>query len=184
MQKCNPCRTYVDTQSKLGADGVPISDPTLCQSLAVQQDCLYMPDPWEPDLAALKRILRYVCGTIDHVLQLHVSENLLSWPAKRKVTLSRSSVEAEYRSVADVVAETAWVRNLLHELHAPLLITTLVYCDNVSVVYLSTNPVQHQHTKHIEIDIHFVHDFVASGQVCVLHVPLQFQLLISLPKAF
>ncbi|GKA89327.1 hypothetical protein Tco_0811139 [Tanacetum coccineum] len=29
----------------------------------------------------------------------------------------------------------------------------------------------HQHTKHIEIDIYFVCDFVASGQVRVLHVP-------------
>jgi hypothetical protein len=34
--------------------------------------------------------------------------------------------------------------------------TTLVYCDNVNAVYLSTNPVQHQCTKHMEIDLHFV----------------------------
>ncbi|GKE19204.1 ribonuclease H-like domain-containing protein, partial [Tanacetum coccineum] len=71
-------------------------------------------------------------------------------------------------------AETAWVRNLLLELHAPLTTATLVYCDNVSVVYLSTNPVQHQRTKHIEIDIHFVRDYVASGHVRVLHVPSRF----------
>ncbi|GKE57907.1 ribonuclease H-like domain-containing protein [Tanacetum coccineum] len=57
----------------------------------------------------------------------------------------------------------------------PLTTTTLVYFDNVSVVYLSTNPVQHQRTKHIEIDIHFVRDYVASGQVHVLHVPSRFQ---------
>ncbi|GJU30146.1 retrotransposon protein, putative, ty1-copia subclass [Tanacetum coccineum] len=54
-----------------------------------------------------------------------------------------------------VVAKTAWLRNLLLELHAPLSTATLVYCDNVSAVYLSINPVQHQRTKHIEIDIHF-----------------------------
>ncbi|GKC78780.1 ribonuclease H-like domain-containing protein, partial [Tanacetum coccineum] len=57
----------------------------------------------------------------------------------------------------------------------PLFTATLVYCDNVSAVYLSTNPVQHQRTKHIEIDIHFVRDYVASGQVRVLHVPSRFQ---------
>ncbi|GKB86007.1 ribonuclease H-like domain-containing protein, partial [Tanacetum coccineum] len=44
-------------------------------------------------------------------------------------TLSRSSAEAEYRGVANVVAETAWLRNLLRELHSPLSTTTLVYCD-------------------------------------------------------
>ncbi|GKD73639.1 ribonuclease H-like domain-containing protein, partial [Tanacetum coccineum] len=70
--------------------------------------------------------------------------------------------------VANVVAETAWIRNLLLELHTPLFTATLVYCDNVSAVYLSTNPVQHQRTKHIEIDIHFVREYVASGQVRVL----------------
>ncbi|GJX84442.1 ribonuclease H-like domain-containing protein, partial [Tanacetum coccineum] len=48
-------------------------------------------------------------------------------------------------------------------------------CDNVSAVYLSCNPVQHQHTKHIEIDIHFVQDLVAVGQVRVLHVPSRYQ---------
>ncbi|GKC06379.1 ribonuclease H-like domain-containing protein [Tanacetum coccineum] len=92
-----------------------------------------------------------------------LGDNLLSWSAKRQVTLSRSSTEAEYHSVVNVVAETAWLRNLLLELHAPLTTATLVYYDNVSVVYLSTNPVHHQRTKHIEIDIHFVRDYVASG---------------------
>ncbi|GJX46029.1 ribonuclease H-like domain-containing protein [Tanacetum coccineum] len=47
------------------------------------------------------------------------------------VTLSRSSVEAEYRGVANVVADTAWIRNLLRELHTPLFTATFVYCDNV-----------------------------------------------------
>ena len=49
--------------------------------------------------------------------------------------------------------------------------STLVYYDNVSVVYLSTNPVQYQRTKHVEIDLHFVRDRVAIGDVRVLHVP-------------
>ncbi|GJR63103.1 ribonuclease H-like domain-containing protein [Tanacetum coccineum] len=40
---------------------------------------------------------------------------------------------------------------------------TLVYCDNVSAVYMSANPVQHQRTKHIKIDIHFVRDMVTAG---------------------
>ncbi|GKA42905.1 ribonuclease H-like domain-containing protein, partial [Tanacetum coccineum] len=89
--------------------------------------------------------------------------------------LSRSSAEAEYRGVANVVAETAWIRNLLCELHTPLFTATLIYYDNVSAVYMSANPIQHQRTKHIEIDIHFVHDFVAKGEVRVLHVPSRFQ---------
>jgi hypothetical protein len=49
--------------------------------------------------------------------------------------------------------------------------STLVYCDNVSTMYLSTNSVQHQHTKHAELDLHFVRECVAIGDVRVLHVP-------------
>ncbi|GKD82881.1 ribonuclease H-like domain-containing protein [Tanacetum coccineum] len=57
------------------------------------------------------------------------------------VTLSRSG------EVANVVDETALVHNLLCELHAPLFTATLVYCDNVSAVYMSANLVQYQCTK-------------------------------------
>ncbi|GKA93508.1 ribonuclease H-like domain-containing protein [Tanacetum coccineum] len=222
MVGCNSSRTPVDTESKLGDGGTPVVDPTLYRSLAgslqyltftrpdityaVQQVCLYMHDPREPHFSALKRILRYVQGTLDYGLQLFSSttdsliaysdadwagcpttrrstsgycvflgNNLLSWSSKRQPTLSRSSAEAEYRGVANAVAETCWIRNLLRELHTPLSSATIVYCDNVSAVYLSSNPVQHQRTKHIEIDIHFVRDLVATGQVRVLHVPSRFQ---------
>ncbi|GJS48174.1 ribonuclease H-like domain-containing protein [Tanacetum coccineum] len=222
MVNCNLSRTPIDTESKLGSDGDPVTDPTLYWSLAgslqyltftrpdisyaVQQVCLYMHDPREPHFASLKRILRYVRGTLDYGLQLFSSSttdlvaysdadwagcpttrrstsgycvflgnNLLSWSSKRQPTLSRSSAEAEYRGVANAVAETCWLRNLVRELHTPLTSATLVYCDNVSAVYLSCNPVQHQRTKHIEIDIHFVRDLVAAGQVRVLHVPSRYQ---------
>ena len=46
----------------------------------------------------------------------------------------------------------------------------MVFCDNVSAVYLSTNPVQHQRTKHVEIDLHFMRDKVATREIRV-HVP-------------
>ncbi|GJW28508.1 ribonuclease H-like domain-containing protein [Tanacetum coccineum] len=154
MVNCNPCRTLVDIESKLGYDDDIASDPTLYQSLsgslqyltftcpdisyAVQQVCLHMHDPRGPHFLALKRIL---------------------------------TVEVKYRGVA----ETCWLRNLLRELHTPLSSATLVYYDNVSDVYLSSNLVHHQHMKHIEIDIHFVCDLVAAGQVRVLHVPSRYQ---------
>ncbi|GJX70294.1 ribonuclease H-like domain-containing protein [Tanacetum coccineum] len=222
MVNCNPSRTPVDTGSKLGADGDPVSDPTLYRSLAgslqyltftrpdisyaVQQVCLYMHDPREPYFSALKRILRYVQCTMDYGVQLFSSSttdlvaysdadwagcpttrrstlwycvflgnNLLSWSSKRQPKLSRSSAEAEYRGVVNAIVETCWLRNLLRELHTLLSFATLVYCDNVSAVYLSCNPVQHQRTKHIEIDIHFVRDLVAAGQVRVLHVLSRYQ---------
>ena len=101
--------------------------------------------------------------------------NLVSWSSKGQVTVSRSSAEAEYRDVAHAVAETIWLRQLLSELHRPIEQATIVYRDNISAVYMSGNPVQHRRTKHIEIDIHFVREKVALGQVRVLHVPTSAQ---------
>nr|GEX22083.1 NBS-containing resistance-like protein [Tanacetum cinerariifolium] len=99
-----------------------------------------------------------------------LGDNLISWLAKRQCTLFRSSVEAEYRGVANVFAKIAWLHNLLRELHTLLLFAILVYCDNVNAIYITANHVQPQRTKHIKIDIHFVHDMVTRGQVHVLHV--------------
>jgi hypothetical protein len=68
------------------------------------------------------------------------------------------------------MADACRLRQLLVELHSPLARVTLVYCNNVSAAYLSTNPVQHRHTKHVEINLYFIHEHVAVRDVCVLHV--------------
>nr|GEU68013.1 ribonuclease H-like domain-containing protein [Tanacetum cinerariifolium] len=193
MISCNSSRTLVNTESKLGDDGDSVSDQTLYRSLAgslqyltfthpdisyaVQHVCLYMHDPREPHFSYLMRILRYVRDAdwagfpttqrLTSGYYVFLGNNLLFWSSMRQPMLSLSSAEADYCGVA----ETCWFRNLLRKLHTPLSFATLVYCDNVSVVYLSSNLVQYQRTKHIEIDIVFVRDLVIVGQVRFLHVP-------------
>ena len=224
MSNCKPCPTPVDTKGKMSiTSGAPYDDPTKYRQLAgalqyltftrpdisyaVQQICLFMHDPKVEHMTALKRILRYIRGTVDYGTHLQKSsldsmlsytdadwggcpdtrrstsgycvflgDNLISWSSKRQPTLSRSSAEAEYRGVANVVSETCWIRNLLVELQLPVSKATLIYCDNVSAIYLSGNPVQHQRTKHIEMDIHFVREKVQRGEVRVLHVPSRHQI--------
>lgn len=72
--------------------------------------------------------------------------------------------------VANAVAEATWLCQLLAELHSPLCRATLVYCDNISAIYMSSNPIQHQRTKHVEIDPHFVRERVGLGDIRILHV--------------
>jgi hypothetical protein len=103
-----------------------------------------------------------------------LSNNLVSWSSKHQNVVSCSSAEAEYWAVTNGVAEACWLWQLLQELHAPLMKNTLGYCDNVSAVYLSTNPIQHRRTKNVEIDLHFMRERVAIGAVYVLHVPTTF----------
>ena len=102
---------------------------------------------------------------------VYLGPSLVSWSSKRQPTVSRSSAEAEYRAVANAVAECTWLRQLLQELHHDVSQATVVYCDNVFAVYLSANPVHHRSAKHIELDIHFVREQVALGRIRVLHVP-------------
>ncbi|GKC66917.1 ribonuclease H-like domain-containing protein [Tanacetum coccineum] len=159
MANCNPSRTPIDTESKLGSDGDPVSDPTLYQSLAGSLQYLTFT---RPDISyAVQQIMGCICShpLLQSWLLIQMRIGLVV------LLLDVRLLEAEYRGVANVVVETCWLRNLLRELHTPLSSATLVYYDNVNVVYLSCNPVQHQRTKHIEIDIHFVRDLVATGQV-------------------
>nr|GEU78123.1 ribonuclease H-like domain-containing protein [Tanacetum cinerariifolium] len=167
------------TESKLGPKGAPVQDHTLYHSLArglqyltftrldlsyaVQHICFYTHDLREPHLASLKRILRYVQGTLDLGLHLYASSTTslvgytdADWVGCPSI---RRPTSAEYRGVANVVVETARLRNLLRELHSSLSTATLVYCDNVGAVYMSANDVQHQRTKHIELDIHFFYGY-------------------------
>ena len=223
MAECHSTATPVDTRAKISAlEGAAVADPSEYRSLAgalqyltltrpdlayaVQQVCLFMHDPREPHLALIKRILRYVKGTLDVGLHIattpltsikaysdadwagcpdsrrstsgycvYLGDNLISWSSKRQTTVSRSSAEAEYRAVAHTVAECCWIRQLLQDLHISIASATVVYCDNVSAVYMSSNPVHHRRTKHIEIDIHFVREKVSLGHVRVLHVPSSHQ---------
>jgi hypothetical protein len=223
MADCQSVRTPIDSGSKISAtDGDPLENPTLYRSLtgalqyititrpdlsyAVQQACLFMHAPRTAHLNLVKRILRYLKGTVDFGLHfyptssasliaysdadwagcpdtrrstsgfcVYLGDNLISWSSKRQLTVSRSSAEAEYRSVAHAVAESTWLRQLLQELHQVIAKSTVVYCDNISAVYMSANPVQHRRTKHIEIDIHFVRDKVQLGEIRVLHVPTSSQ---------
>ncbi|GJS75521.1 ribonuclease H-like domain-containing protein [Tanacetum coccineum] len=74
--------------------------------------------------------------------------------------LSRGSYcpEAKYRVLPNALFKHAGYVIYYVRLHTLYHVLALVYCDNVSAVYLSLIPVQHQRTKHIEIDNHFVRD--------------------------
>ena len=102
---------------------------------------------------------------------IFLGDSLVSWSAKRQTVVSRSSAEAENRGVANAVAECTWLRQLLRELHCNVPKATVAYCDNVSSVYMARNPVHHRRTKHIELDIHFVREKVALGELRVLQIP-------------
>jgi histone deacetylase 1/2 len=92
-----------------------------------------------------------------------LGSNLVSWNARKQATVSRSSTEAEYKSLANATAEMMWVQTLLKELGVRAPRYAKLWCDNLGATYLSANPIFHARTKHIEVDFHFVRERVAQG---------------------
>lgn len=85
-----------------------------------------------------------------------LNTNLISLCNKKQSVVYRSSIKAEYRSMTQTTVELYWLHILLQELHITLFIASCLWCDNISVIVLASNPVFHSHTKHIEIDYHFI----------------------------
>jgi len=110
-------------------------------------------------------------------------DNFVSWSARKQATVSRSSTEAEYKSMANATAEVIWVESLLDELGIVLNQSPCLWCDNLGATYLSANPVFHARAKHIEIDFHFVRERVAKKQLQVRLIGSKDQLADGFTKA-
>ncbi|KAG7565206.1 Integrase catalytic core [Arabidopsis suecica] len=113
---------------------------------------------------------------------VYLGKQAISWSSKKQNGVARSSTEAEYRAIANAAAEIRWICNLLTELHIPLPMAPVIYCDNIGATYLSANPVFHSRMKHIALDYHFVRGQVQNGSLRVSHVSAQDQLADALTK--
>jgi histone deacetylase 1/2 len=173
----------------------------------------YMSSPTLEHWKAIKRIFRYLQGTINHCLHIKPStdldihgfsdadwatnvddrkstagqcvflgETLVSWSSRKQKVVSRSSTESEYRALADLAAEIAWIRSLLAELKLPLPRKPILWCDNLSAKALASNPILHARSKHIEIDVHYIRDQVQQNEVVVAYVPTTDQISDCLTK--
>ena len=96
---------------------------------------------------------------------MFLGNNPISWSAKKQSTVSRSSTDVEYRAMASTAAKLSWFRTLFKELHVYLHHIPVIWCDNVSAIALSANPVFHSRTKHLEVDYHFTREKVLRKQL-------------------
>ena len=97
--------------------------------------------------------------------------NTITWRSKKQAVVARSSVEAEYRVVAQGTCELMCIKRLLGELKLIGSDSMRLYCDNQDVISIAHNPVHHDRTKHVKVDRHFIKEKIEGGVINMIYVP-------------
>ncbi|CAL8167743.1 unnamed protein product [Prunus armeniaca] len=174
MLDCKPADTLIVENHKLGVyvDQVPtnieryqrlvekliylsLTRPDIAYVVSVASQ--FMHSPSEDHMAAVMRILSYL--------------------------KSDPGGESEYRGIAQGVCEILWLRWLLAEIGFRLNVATKLHCDNQSAFEIANNPVQHDRTKHVEVDQHFIKEKLEHKLISIPFVPSSEQLADMLTHA-
>jgi hypothetical protein len=156
-------------------------------------------DPRECHLVVVKRILRYLVATpcfgiwypkgypdsdydgckVDRMSTSgtcqFLGRSLVSWSSKKQTSVALSTAEAEYIVAGQCCAQLLWMRQTLRDFGYNLSKVPLL-CDNESAIRMVNNPVEHSHTKHIDIRHHFLRDHQQKGDIEVFYISTENQL--------
>lgn len=158
-------------------------------------------EPTEAHMTAVKRIFRYLKGTIDLSLNykatgeklfgysdadwandldnrrsvsgnvLLMSGGAISWLSQKQTTVALSTSEAEYMALGSATQEVIWLQRLLNDLHVSSEEPTEILEDNQGAIAMAKNPVGHKRTKHIDIKHHFIREAIQAGTITLNYCP-------------
>ena len=218
MENCNPTSTPMECGKNFHkiSEGENKCNTTLYQQaigcltyaaittrpdIAASVNCLsqFMSAPSLEHWSGIKRIFRYIKGTLDYGLLFrsnnnvlvgysdsdwagdtdtrrstsgyvfYVGEALVSWSSRKQCTVAKSTTEAEYVALSGASQEAIWLRRLLNDLHYHDSSATIIYEDNQGAIDLSRNSKHHSRTKHIDISFHFIRERIVTGEINVIH---------------
>ena len=209
---CNPSATPMEPRLKLSkVSSAPSIDSTMYRSVVgslrylvnTRPDLAYsvgyisrfMENPTTEHLAAVKRVLRYVTGTLHYGcfykkkdaqlvgysdndlardidtrksttgVLFFLSDNAITWQSQKQKIVALSSCEAEYIAATTGACQGVWLARLLAELKSEEASAITLRIDNQSAIALSRNPVFHDRSKHIDVHYHFIRECVEEDRV-------------------
>ncbi|WMV09849.1 hypothetical protein MTR67_003234 [Solanum verrucosum] len=112
-----------------------------------------------------------------------IGSSLLSWKCKKQPRISKSSMEAEYRSMSAGYSEIVWILRLMAELHISVDGSTTLHAVSTTAIQKATNPVHHKNTKHIEVDCHYIGELFVGQVINLQHIMSHDQLANLFTKA-
>ncbi|GJR14438.1 retrovirus-related pol polyprotein from transposon TNT 1-94 [Tanacetum coccineum] len=201
MESCDLVDTPMVEKSKLDEDphGKAV-DPThycgmvgtLMYLTSSQPDLVYVvcmcaryqAHPTEKLLHVVKRIFRYLKGTVNRGLW-YMKDSAIALTAfadANHKSAAISSTEAEYIALSVCCAQALWMRSKLID-HGLGFNKISMYCDNKSAIALCCNNVQHSRSKHIHIRYHFIKEQVENEVVELYFVRTEYQLADIFTKA-
>jgi hypothetical protein len=234
MEDCNPAVTPMDSN---GSNLVPApKDYTASQdeikeyqraigslmyamlgsrpdiAFAVSMVSRFASNPTAEHMKAVKRILRYLKGTLNYQLTyrgdlqaltgysdadwagdkdtrrstggfvFNVGSGIVSWSSKRQATVALSSCESELMAQTQAAKEAIWLKRFLSEILYQDQVAVVIHCDNQGAIALAKNDQFHARTKHIDIQEKWVREAVATKEVELQYISTDFQLSDGLTK--
>ena len=235
FQDLKPVSTSMETHNKLSSSQSPATTAQFAQmrdvpyheavgslmyaslgtrpniSFAVQTLSHFSTKPGIAHWDAVKRVFRYLKGTIDlwlsfgqkqadltgyadadssmaedrHAISRYafiINGSTVSWSTKRQEIISLSTTESEYIAATHSLKEALWLHSLIQQLFDIKLSPTTLYSDNQSAIALTKDHQYHAWTKHIDIRYHFIHWIVEQGSIRLIYCPTDDMVADSLTK--
>ena len=150
--------------------------------------------PSQAHWVAVKRIMRYLSGTLDYGLLYGYNDNIagfsdadwagdctdckstsgfvfmlsgaaISCNSKKQICVALSTAEAEYIALAKATQESIWLQKLLQDMSETSVTPITIFEDNQSTIEMTKNPQFHSKAKHIDIKFHYIRELVTTGKV-------------------
>ncbi|GJR76061.1 retrovirus-related pol polyprotein from transposon TNT 1-94 [Tanacetum coccineum] len=180
LTAAKPKEFPLPTQLKLSlTKGTPLRDPGSYRRLVGR--LLYLTMTRRDISYVVQHLSQFVSSPKD--VHMQAALHLLKYLKGTQAIVSRSSTEAEYKSMAATTCELLWLSYLLKDLQIHVHILVTLFCDNKSAQQIAANPCYHDRTKHLDIDCHFTRDKVQDGFLQTAYIPTQSQIADIMTKA-